>query len=260
MSKFLLTGGGGTLGTELKKHLDCWAPERDILDVKTFCDDYIEDISGRVHLFEETYSDELKDVKCIIHAAAWTDVPGAEIDQSGVVDTNIIGTYNIVRFARERNWRVIYISTDYVYPGHVGNYKETSKTEPFNFYGFTKLAGETFVDLTQDLIIRTSFKPNDLWETKYNKAFIDLYTSADYVDIVAPEIALVADSNLTGIINVATERKAIYELAKVRYPEVKEMSRWDVSQSIKLPSDISMNIDKFKEFKEFKESAGETNE
>ncbi len=237
---YLLTGGNGVLGTELQKHLDCFVPDRSLLNVTWPAVEIADEINTHFKLYN---------CKGIIHCAAYTDVPGAEINKEIAVETNIIGTRNIAELGRTCNIRVIYISTDYVYPGHVGNYKETDKTEPFNFYGFTKLAGETFMSLYRDLIVRTSFKPNDLWETKYNKAFIDLYTSADYVDIVASEIALVIDSKLTGTINVATEKKSIYELAQKRYPNVGEMSRWEVSKWLTMPSDISMNIDKFKEFK-----------
>lgn len=243
---YLLTGGHGVLGTELRKHLDCWCPDRSVLDVRYF------DSEAGEELRNDDCEEEFKNIDCIIHAAAWTDVPGAEIDKKAAVETNIIGTHNVAKFAKKYGYRLVYISTDYVYPGHVGNYDEESKTEPFNFYGFTKLAGEAFVDLETDLIIRTSFKPGDLWETKYNKAFIDLYTSAEYVDVVAPDIALAIKHNLKGMYNIAGERKAIYELAQSRIPGVGEMSRWDVSNWIKLPSDISMNIDKFRKFKQEK--------
>jgi dTDP-4-dehydrorhamnose reductase len=246
--KYLLTGASGTLGTELKKYLNCYAPTSKDLDVRSFVREK-DDLTDPVFRFEHNDDYPVYNVDTLIHAAAWTDVPGAEINKDEAVKANIIGTYNMAKYAHSREWKFVYISTDYVYPGHIGNYKETDKTEPFNFYGFTKLAGESFANKDKDLIIRTSFKPNDLWEKKYNKAFIDLYTSADYADIVAKEIALVIKHKLTGIINVGTEKKSIYQLATSRYPNVGEMSRWDVNDWIKMPTDISMNIDKFTEFK-----------
>lgn len=248
MSKYLLTGGNGTLGTELQKHLSCFAPGREDLDIVKFTTDS-DDPYDPIWLFDEKFHKKLGDVTTLIHAAAWTDVPGAETNKTAAVEANIIGTYNMAKYAHRMGWKFVYISTDYVYAGHIGNYSETSKTEPFNFYGFTKLAGEAFVNLENDLIIRTSFKPNDLWETKYNKAFIDIYTSADYVDVIVPEICLAISHDLRGVYNIATEKKSIYELATRRYPEVGELSRWEVSEWIKMPSDISINVDKFNEFK-----------
>lgn len=251
-NKYLLTGGRGTLGTELQKYLKCFAPSSSALDIVSFRDDWADfglSRGGPVREFVNTHGKDLVDVTCLIHCAAWTDVPGAEIDKSAAVNTNIIGTQNMAKFAYEQGWRFVYISTDYVYPGHVGNYNEESKTEPFNFYGFTKLAGESFVDLNTDLIIRTSFKPSDLWETKYNKAFIDIYSSTDYVDNIAKDIAFAIHSNLNGVYNIGTERKSIFELAQSRFPSVEELSRWDV-YNIKLPSDISMDVSKYNRFKE----------
>lgn len=251
MSKYLLTGGSGTLGTELQKYLDCMAPRSKELDIVTFskCDINPKTFANKVEEFCDTCRVELLDIDTLIHCAAWTDVPGAEIDKGSAVFYNIIGTHNMARFARDMGWKFVYISTDYVYPGLSGNYAEESKTNPFNYYGFTKLGGEAFVGAS-GLVVRTSFKPNDLWETKYNKAFIDVYTSADYADVIGREIAFAIHSELCGTYNVATKKKSIYELATSRYPEVGEMDRWEVSQWIKMPGDISMNIDKYTQYKE----------
>jgi len=244
MNKYLLTGGSGILGTELQKYLDCWAPSHDEFNI----------ICGATELSQELTTiehDLVKKAKAIIHCAAYTNVPGAEQNKKAVVEANIIGTRNIVNFARRYGRRVIYISTDYVYDGcgYPEGYKETGKTNPINFYGFTKLAAEVFLDSKKDLIIRTSFKPNDLWKTKYNSAFIDLYTSSDYVDVIAKDIILAIENNLTGIINIGTERKSIYELATRRRSKyIQKISINDI-KDVKMPSDISMNIDKFLDFK-----------
>lgn len=229
MTKYLLTGGSGKLGTELQKHLDCIAPSSKELDINN----------------PLTYIDFAKQFpETVIHCAAFTDVPGAETKKLDAIQTNIFAV-NILRQIFSES-RIIYISTDYVYPGITGNYKETDKTDPFNFYGFTKLAGEALMDPYKDLIVRTSFKPNGKWP--FPKAFHNLYTSADYVDVIAKEIALVIDSDLTGIINVGTERKSILELAKRRTPEVEPMSVEEVT-NVKMPRDISMDLTKFLEFK-----------
>lgn len=243
MSRFLLTGGTGTLGTELQKHLDCFAPTSEELDVREFNKDI------GIYFFTDEYNEELANIDTLVHCAAWTDVPGAENNKSDVVQSNIIGAHNMASYAHRNGWKFVYISTDYVYGGVRGNYTEEDITRPFNFYGFSKLAGEAFANLEKDLIIRTSFKPNDLWNTKYDKAFVDLYTSADYADVIANDIALVVDSDLTGIINVGTERKSVYELASRRNPKVGKLSKTDLADFVELPGDISMNIDRFLEFK-----------
>jgi hypothetical protein len=50
-----------------------------------------------------------------------------------------------------------------------------------------------------------------------------------------------------GVYNIGTERKTIYELAKKRNSSVRKMSKNEIT-NVSLPSDISMNIDKYKEF------------
>ena len=226
--KILLTGGSGKLGTELQKIIKCYAPNRKTLDITN------------PHSFLDFYG--RRDIETVIHAAAYTDVPKCEINRRGAIDINIIGTKNVAtNFLKTR---IVYISTDYVYSGK-GNHKETEQPEPFNFYGFTKLAGEEFMDINKDLIIRTSFKPSK-WE--YERAFNDIFTSADYIDVIAKDIAMLAESNLTGIINVGTERKTIYDLAHKRNAHVKEMSKNEI-KNVKLPFDISMNLDKLNNVK-----------
>ena len=227
---FFLTGGSGTLGTELQYLLDCQAPR------SKDCN-----ITDPAALRRPEY---YGDVEGVIHCAAYTDVPGAESNRAEAIEANVIGTKNIAdRFTKER---IVYISTDYVYPGITGGYKETDETSPFNFYAMTKLMGEAFMKPDKDLIIRTSFKPKGTWE--YPKAFVDLWTSSDYVDVIARELALVIDSDLTGIINVGTERKSIYELASRRTVEV-GTALVDSVSGVKMPKDISMDLTKFKKYK-----------
>lgn len=224
MKRHILIGGSGRLGTELQKHLDCWAPSSDIFDI-TDRNDW-QDI-------------DLKPYDSIILSAAYTNVPGAETNRYAAIETNIFGPKLMAEAFNGR--RIVYISTDYVYAGKTGNYKETDKPEPFNFYGFTKLAGEAYMKSYKDLIVRTSFKPLDEWP--FPSAFTDLYTSADYVDVIAKDIAFVIESGITGVINVGTERKSIYDLASRRTPSVGKMSKTEITK-VNLPEDISMDISK----------------
>jgi dTDP-4-dehydrorhamnose reductase len=223
VSKYLLTGGSGVLGTELQKHLDCFAPTRQMLDITD------------INTFRG-----LTQYKYVIHCAAYTDVPGAEVNRQKATEANVIGSKNVIRYFNHS--RVFYISTDYVYAGLTGNYKETDITAPFNFYGFTKLAGESYFNPNIDLVIRTSFKPATSW--KYPAAFDDLYTSADYVDVIAPLIARVIESDATGVINVGTERKSVYDLASRR--NAVEKTSANSVQCVKMPKDVSMNLDRLK--------------
>jgi len=239
---YLLTGGSGVLGTELQKqglmyNFKCWAPSSRELDIT---DDH-------TLLWIQDNRDKLKNTWGVVHCAAYTDVPGAETPEGRrqAVAHNIRGTNNMFDIALVLGVKFVYISSDYVYPGETGNYSEEDTVRPVNYYAMTKLIGESFVTRPDDLIIRTSFKPNIKWP--YPKAFDDLYTSCDYVDVIAPKILDLIGNQESGIYNVGTERKSIYDLARRRTTKVKPMSRTEI-KDVHLPSDISMNLDKFNEY------------
>jgi dTDP-4-dehydrorhamnose reductase len=173
----------------------------------------------------------------ILHLAAYTDVSGAELNKSECYKTNVFGTENIVKNAQ---CPVIYISTDYIFDGELGNYPEFATPSPVNYYAFTKFCGELLVHDDNNLIIRTSFKP-EKWE--YPSAFIDQFTSADYVDVIAKEIAFCINNfesinSKINVLHIATERKSVYDLAS-RRNKVGKLSVRDVL--VKLPEDVSLD-------------------
>ena len=55
------------------------------------------------------------------------------------IDKNIIGTCNVVKVCQKYNIKLIYFSTNYVYQGTKGNYKETDPVLPVNNYAWSKL-------------------------------------------------------------------------------------------------------------------------
>jgi len=75
----------------------------------------------------------------VLHAAAWTDVDGAEDDPQGAAAANVGGT----RHAAEIGAPIVYYSTDYVFDGRKGEpYVESDAPNPLSAYGRTKLHGE----------------------------------------------------------------------------------------------------------------------
>jgi dTDP-4-dehydrorhamnose reductase len=88
----------------------------------------------------------------ILHAAAWTDVDGAESDPEGAEATNVVGTRNVVSAGAS----VVYFSTDYVFDGSKTEpYVESDRTGPLGVYGRTKLAGER--EMRDGWIVRSSW-------------------------------------------------------------------------------------------------------
>ena len=62
---------------------------------------------------------------------------------------NVEGTKNIVEASKSAGSFLIYISTDYVFSGEKGCYKESDTPDPINYYGLTKLEAEEIVMQTQ---------------------------------------------------------------------------------------------------------------
>ena len=160
-SRIIYTGGSGLLGSEFRKIF----PGIDYPSSKDF------DVTNYRQMKEY-----LKSRACerIIHAAAFTSPPLIEKDPLKALEVNIVGTSNIVRLCIEYDMRLIYISTDYVFDGQKGNYKETDPVCPVNRYAWSKLGGECAARMyDKALIIRTTFGPEVF---PYEKAFVDQWT------------------------------------------------------------------------------------
>jgi len=197
--KIVVLGGTGILGSELKKLDD---------NLITFGSDL------NITKFEEL-DKKLKsiDPDIIINCAAIKSEK-VDLEPMKAIDLNIIGSCNVSKYCFENNKRCVYISTDYIYPGTKGNYSEIDTVLPVNNYAWTKLAGEVPVRLVKNhLIIRTSFGNSKF---DYNVAYNNLYTSKDYVDIIAPKILKTSKSEIVGLMNIGTKRKTIFEYAQER--------------------------------------------
>jgi dTDP-4-dehydrorhamnose reductase len=88
----------------------------------------------------------------VLHAAAWTDVDGAEGDEEGARRVNVGGTRNVCALGAP----VVYFSTDYVFAGSKREpYVESDAPRPLSAYGRTKLAGEA--EVARGWIVRSSW-------------------------------------------------------------------------------------------------------
>lgn len=179
-----------------------------------------------------------------LHLAAFTDNRKLEKDPRRAIRDNIIGTSNVVLACIEKNVRLVYISTDYVYSGKKGMYKEEEEILPVNKYAWSKLGGECAVrQYSNSLIIRTS-----IGSTKfpYDSAFVDMWTSKDTVDVMALMILKASKSNIVGTLNIGTQRKNMFDYAKKLNKNVKKATRNEFKNSSEF--DVSLDISKFKSF------------
>jgi dTDP-4-dehydrorhamnose reductase len=79
----------------------------------------------------------------VFHLAAWTDVDGAEEQESAAMAVNGQGAEHVAAAAADAGAALVLPSTDYVFDGHKGTpYEEDDVPAPLSAYGRTKLAGE----------------------------------------------------------------------------------------------------------------------
>lgn len=225
-------GGSGTLGKELARAMpNIIRPKRSECDVVD-----IDDVLNAI----DNYSPDI-----IIHAAAMTDNRIVESSPIKAIHANIIGTANVAMACIERNVRLVYLSTDYVYKGDRGNYREDDEILPFNKYAWTKLGGECSVmNVKNHLIIRTSFGKNKF---EYREAFIDKWSSKEYVDMIVPEILAASLSPLTGVLNLGGPRRSLFSYASERTAAVSPVRIRDTNYFT--PYDTSLNLQKWIDYR-----------
>jgi dTDP-4-dehydrorhamnose reductase len=132
--RILITGAGGQLGTALAEAFPgADARSREALDV--------------TRPISLAYRPDL-----VLHAAAWTNVDGAEADAAAAEAVNVNGTRHVVALGAP----VVYFSSDYVFDGRKGSpYVESDVPNPLSTYGRSKLAGER--ELRDGWVVRTSW-------------------------------------------------------------------------------------------------------
>lgn len=89
----------------------------------------------------------------VLHAAAWTDVDGAEADPQSAAAVNVAGTAHVAAIGAP----LVYFSSDYVFDGRKRDpYLEDDAPSPRSAYGRTKLLGEA-ASGERAWIVRTSW-------------------------------------------------------------------------------------------------------
>jgi dTDP-4-dehydrorhamnose reductase len=238
-SKVIFTGGSGLLGTAMKKiRPDIDYPPSSRFNVTNFSqmNDYVSESNCEI----------------LIHAAAFISPPAIDKNPLRAIEVNIIGTSNIVTICMKYDIRLVYISTDYVFRGDKGNYKETDALYPVNKYAWSKLGGECAVRLyDKSLIVRTSFSPDVF---PYEKAFVDQWTSRESVSTFAKKLNRLIDSSVTGVMHVAGPRRTVFDYAKSLDPSkaIGKLSIADVN--FHAPIDTSLNCERYVEATEEKPS------
>lgn len=167
LPRILVPGGRGQLGRSFALHARGKAvtPGRDEFDITD---------PGSIAGALDRLAPEV-----VVNAAAYTDVDGAESDPECAAAINDHGARALAAACRERDIRLVHISTDYVFSGEVpgGGDPATAPalqphdpTGPVTVYGQTKLAGEraVFEELPEATVIRTSWLYTGAWRVIEN--------------------------------------------------------------------------------------------
>ena len=179
--KVLVTGYTGQLGYDVVVELK----RRNIECIGTTRQDFSLTDTEKMKSFVENYRPD-----AVIHCAAYTAVDKAEDESKLCYAVNTEATREIAKICRDINAKMIYISTDYVFPGD-GNsfYEPEDEKAPQNVYGQTKLDGEKAVQeiLDKYFIVRISwvFGANG---KNFIKTMLNLAKTHDKLTVVNDQI------------------------------------------------------------------------
>ena len=230
--KIIMTGGSGRFAKifqKIKNNYKIHYPNKNILNIKK-----INSIKKYVQKIKPDY---------LIHCAALSrpmDIHDKNIDES--ITTNIIGTSNIVKVCNKEKIKLIYFSTNYVYPGVKGNYKEDDPVLPINKYALSKLGGECAVQMYgNSLILRICMTEKPF---VHKQAFNDVEMNFMYHEELAKNLLKLI--NHKGIINVGGRKKIVYNFAKQTNKNIKSISAKKILGKI-FPRKQTMNLKKYNE-------------
>jgi dTDP-4-dehydrorhamnose reductase len=226
--------GNGLLGSEIHKQTGWDIVSRkensfDITQPDTFFSYFID-------IFDGVAVSRKYDV--IVNCIANTNT--YSINKEEHWNVNYKGVADLVDFCNQWNIKLVHISTDYVYTNSINEVSENDiPIHGNNWYSYTKLLGDAHIELKSNdyLICRGTHKPKPF---PYEKAWIDQTGNFDYVDVISKLIIQLIESNSTGIYNVGTHIKSIFELAS-QTSKVKIAFR-----TSEVPGNTTMNINKLK--------------
>ena len=199
--KIVFTGGSGRFGSVFKKiptKEKIFFPKKKELNIEN-----LNSINKYLKKIKPQY---------LIHAAALSrpmNIHEKNVTKS--INTNIIGTANIVKACKKENIKLIYFSTNYVYPGIKGNYKETDPILPINKYAISKFGGECSVQMYENsLILRICMTEKPFI---HKEAFSDVDMNFIFHESLAKNLLYLIDKK--GIMNVGGNKQTVLILQKI---------------------------------------------
>jgi len=269
----IVTGANGLLGQHLVTALvkfgyGMLALGKGECRIKDFTGKYLDlDITDGVAVREVIVSHK---PDLIIHAAAMTNVDECEKDKQECYNVNVTATRFLIDAAKEVHSKIIYLSTDFVFDGMTGPYKEEDIMAPVNYYGSTKVAAEKAI-MESDLrwaIVRTvlvygqtvegtrtniiNWVKSSLEQEKHIKVVSDQFRTPTFVDDLVIGIMLLIEKNMDGIFHISgRDDMTPYDMAieTARYLKLDEsliekVDSYNFSQAGLRPAKTGFKIDK----------------
>ena len=217
--KILILGSSGMLGREFvnifKEKHEVYGI--DINDIRNLGDKYFS-----INLLNELELKKFlgkKNFDIIINSVAIVDLKKCETDKKLAEDLHVNLNKNFIEYCNKNNTKYIYISTDSVFDGEIGNYKEDSIAKPLNNYAYTKFLGEKEVEkIKNHIIVRTNIlgcteNQNSLFKWAYENlkdnieinGFEDVIFSPISVFRLSELINELVKINYQGLINVVND-------------------------------------------------------
>jgi dTDP-4-dehydrorhamnose reductase len=227
----VLVLGYGLLGSEIVKQTnwDFISREKDNIDFTNL----------------ESYVKFLENYDTILNCIAYTNTYDSDANKSR--DINYMAVTKLSDYCNNLNKKLIHVSTDYIYADSINSASEDDlPLISNNWYTYYKLLADEYIKLKSNnfLICRCSFKKNPF---QHERAWINQIGNFDYVDIIASLIIKLIEKNITGVINVGTEIKSIYDLAKQTNKEVLPSIA-----PLNVPNNVTMNLSKLKKINNIK--------
>ena len=265
--KFLVTGSAGLIGHQVVKDLSethevfsCYNKSKPEFGIPTKMDLLNHEMISNV------MSEKKPDV--VIHLGAMTAVDLCDAQQDNALKINSQATEILAKECSKINSFMVYVSTDYVFDGNSGLYKENDATNPLGFYGKSKLLGEKSIqNFSSNWCIARTSTPFGLHPTKKSfpiwvienlqkqkqiDVLTDQFTSPTYVPSLSRMLIEISERHLTGIIHVAGASKiSRYEMASLVSDKLgldgkllREISINDIKWEAQRPKDSSLNVSK----------------
>ena len=254
----LVIGSTGFIGSFLRRELQADGASASGSSDSTVLD--ITDSDSLRRIFEKG------NYHTVINCAGMTGVDACERDPLAAFRANALSAGNLSEAAERYSFRLIHISTDYVFDGRKGNYSEADRPSPVNVYGQTKLYGEKMIDLNNSIILRVStpfgenvsgrkmtfieFVLQKLMSGQPVDAAIDQITNPSFLPDILEFIKVAIDEDITGLYHLGVvESVSRYsfcmDVARVYGLDqdlVRPVSIDDLGMIAKRPKNTSFNL------------------